>query len=96
MHFIGVLAGNQNPDDLNIGIVSPDTSHDQSTDQSIVVYTMERGFSRWFVKYCLHMNAIAMAYPEITEDEDLAASPFSAEKGSVRLLSFIDGGNIEG
>jgi hypothetical protein len=42
------------------------------------------------------MNAIAMAYPEITEDEDLAASPFSAEKGSVRLLSFIDGGNIEG
>ncbi|KAJ6945073.1 hypothetical protein NC651_000182 [Populus alba x Populus x berolinensis] len=43
---------------------------------------MERGFSKWFVKYCLHMNAIVMAYPEITEDEDLAASPFSAEKGS--------------
>ncbi|KAG6790968.1 hypothetical protein POTOM_000077 [Populus tomentosa] len=50
LHFlrIGVLAGNQNPDDLNI------------------------------------------------EDEDLAASPFSAEKGSVRLLSFIDGDNNEG
>jgi hypothetical protein len=70
LHFIGVLAGNQYPDDLNIGIVSPDTSHDQSTDQSIVVYTMERVFSKWFVKYCLHMNAIVMAYPEITEDED--------------------------
>lgn len=95
LHFIGVLEGNQNPDDLNKGIVSPDMSHDHITDQSIVVYTMERGFSKWFVKYCLHMKASVMAYPEITEDEDLAASPFSAEKGPVHLLSFIDGDKDE-
>ena len=38
-----------------------------------------------------HMKASVMAYPEITEDEDLAASPFSA----ARFLSFIDGDKDE-
>jgi F-box interacting protein len=95
LHFIGILAGNQNPDDLNLGIVSPDMSHDQSTDQSIVVYSMERGCSKWFAKYCLHMNAIVMAYPEITEDKDPTTSPFSAEKW-FDLLSFIEGNDEEG
>ncbi|XP_011025396.1 PREDICTED: F-box protein At5g07610-like [Populus euphratica] len=95
LHFIGILAGNQKPDDLNMGIVSPDMSHDQSTDQSIVVYSMERGCSKWFAKYCLHMNAIVMAYPEITGDKDPTASPFSTEKW-FDLLSFIEGNDEEG
>ncbi|KAJ6346617.1 hypothetical protein OIU76_003321 [Salix suchowensis] len=89
LHFIGILAGNQNPDDLNMGIVSSAMSDDQSSDQSIVVYSMERGCSKWFAKYCLHMNAIVMAYPEITEDKDPTASPFSGKKG-FDLLSFIE------
>ncbi|CAK7339168.1 unnamed protein product [Dovyalis caffra] len=96
LHFIGILAGKQNPDDLNMGIFSPDMSHDQSTDQSIVVYAMERGCPKWFVKYCLHTNAIVMARPETTADEDSTASPFLAEKGSVDLLSFIEGNDEEG
>ncbi|KAI9398716.1 hypothetical protein POPTR_003G215900v4, partial [Populus trichocarpa] len=65
------------------------------TDQSIVVYSMERGCSKWFAKYCLHMNAIVMAYPEITEDKDPTTSPFSAEKW-FDLLSFIEGNDEEG
>ncbi|KAJ6430723.1 hypothetical protein OIU84_018268 [Salix udensis] len=89
LHFIGILAGNQNPDDLNMGIVSSAMSDDQSSDQSIVVYSMERGCSKWFAKYCLHMNAIVMAYPEITEDKDPTASPFSGKKW-FDLLSFIE------
>ncbi|KAJ6704693.1 hypothetical protein OIU79_009579 [Salix purpurea] len=72
-----------------MGIVSSAMSDDQSSDQSIVVYSMERGCSKWFAKYCLHMNAIVMAYPEITEDEDPTASPFSGKKW-FDLLSFIE------
>ncbi|KAJ6694636.1 hypothetical protein OIU74_013877 [Salix koriyanagi] len=59
----------------------PESWQDQDfSDQSIVVYSMERGCSKWFAKYCLHMNAIVMAYPEITEDKDPTASPFSGKK----------------
>ncbi|KAG6783453.1 hypothetical protein POTOM_012902 [Populus tomentosa] len=95
LHFIGILAGNKNPDNLSMGIVSPDMSHDQSTDQSIVVCSMERGCSKWFAKNCLHMHAIVMTYPEITGDKDPTASPFSAEKW-FDLLSFIERNDEEG
>ncbi|CAK7339169.1 unnamed protein product [Dovyalis caffra] len=37
LHFIGILAGNQNPDVLNMGIASSDMSYDQSNDQSIAI-----------------------------------------------------------
>ncbi|CAK7345572.1 unnamed protein product [Dovyalis caffra] len=61
LHFIGFAAGNQNPDDLNLAIISSDMFN----DKTIVVYSMEKGCSKCFVKYCLHMNAIVMAYPEM-------------------------------
>ncbi|CAK7345574.1 unnamed protein product [Dovyalis caffra] len=98
LHFIGFVAGNKNPDDLNMGISSPTMSTDQMVnsssanicnDETIVVYAMEKGCSKWFVKCCLHLDAIVMACSEIIEDPTL--SPFS-----VKVLSFIEGNNETG
>ncbi|CAK7339170.1 unnamed protein product [Dovyalis caffra] len=87
---------NQNPDDLDMGIVFPDMSRDQSTDKSIVVNTMEKGCPKRFVKYCLHMNAAVMAYLEVTKGKDPSELPFSSEKGLFDLLLFIQGNDEEG
>ncbi|KAJ6427980.1 hypothetical protein OIU84_023398 [Salix udensis] len=52
---------------------------------------LERGCSKWFAKYCLRMNAIVMAYPEITEDadvtEDPVASAFLEDKGPLLVMN---------
>ncbi|CAK7345566.1 unnamed protein product [Dovyalis caffra] len=93
LHFIGFQASNINPDDLSMGIISPYMSTDQSPDQSIVVYAMEGGCSKWFIKYSLHINAITMACPGMIEDPPVL--PFSA-KVSVKVLSFIDESDEKG
>jgi hypothetical protein len=102
LHFIGLLAGEQNPDAMNMGVnVSPDMSAGQMArsrssnigSQFIVVYAMDKGYSNWFVKYYLDANAIAVAYAEMMEDPTV--SPCLVN-GSINISSFIEGNNEEG
>ncbi|KAF9662918.1 hypothetical protein SADUNF_Sadunf18G0104300 [Salix dunnii] len=104
LHFIGLLTCEQKPDIIAMGAnASPELSDDKMTRSSssnigsryVVVYAMEKGCSRWFVKYHLDVNAIVMAYPEISDQEDPTASP-SFVSGSIYVSSFIDENNEEG
>ncbi|KAJ6731951.1 FAMILY PROTEIN putative-RELATED [Salix purpurea] len=103
LHFIGLLTREQKPDTIAMDAnVSPDLSDDKLTGSSssnigsqyVVVYAMEKGCSKWFVKYHLDVNAIAMAYPEIS-DQDPTGSPCFVI-GSIFVSSFIDENNEEG
>ncbi|KAJ6958508.1 F-box protein [Populus alba x Populus x berolinensis] len=53
-----------------------------------------KGCSKWFVKYYLDVNAIVMAYPEIT-DQDPSVSPCFVS-GSIYVSSFIEENDEEG
>lgn len=55
---------------------------------------MEKGCSKWFVKYYLDVNAIVMAYQEIT-DQDPSVSPCFVS-GSIYVSSFIEENDEEG
>ena len=103
LHFIGLLPGEQKPDIIATGVnASPEMPDDKTTSSSssnidpqyIVVYAMEKGCSKWFVKYYLDVNAIVMAYPEIT-DQDPSVSPCFVS-GSIYVSSFIEENDEEG
>ncbi|KAJ6857588.1 hypothetical protein NC651_039109 [Populus alba x Populus x berolinensis] len=90
LHFIGLLTGEQKPDIIAMGVnASPEMPDDKTTSSNIVVYAMEKGCSKWFVKYYLDVNAIVMAYPEIT-DQDPSVSPCFVfkHKAFKKLFSF--------